>query len=250
MSDENGKNDNKNWISGVFDSITNGYNNVIASVKKHGWRTALFTLVSISLLWSVVINPIRIGDIINDQWKSHLQDERVIADNKTEESILRRENANYFVSELMINIIDKFDSVNRVILLEKHNGTASLKGVDFLYSSCTYELVNDRLENPQFLYEDLQKQTNLNLLGANLIQTLKHKDYIFIDNLEKQKNNHCRLLRKLYNVGDQQSIIFSFKDTNHRPIIMLIISGDNLDVKSIEDYIMPFKKQIEELLID
>lgn len=247
MSEDN---NNKNWISGVFTSITSGFNNVLSSIKKHGWRTALFTMVTISLLWSVVLNPIRIGDMINDQWQNHLKNEKVIADTKTEESIVRRENANYFVSELMINIIDKFENVNRVILLEKHNGTASLKGVDFLYSSCTYELVNDKVENPQFLYEDLQKQTNLNLLGTNLIQTLKHKDYIYIDDLEKQKNNHCRILRKLYNVGDKQSIIFSFKDTKHRPIIMLIISGKDLDAKSIEDYIMPFKKQIEELLIE
>lgn len=242
--------DNKSWISSVFDSITNGYNNVIASVKKHGWRTAIFTLVSISLLWSVVLNPIRIGDMVNDKWQSHLQNEKVIVDKQTEDNITRRENANYFVSELMINIIDRYDNVNRVILLEKHNGSSNLKGVDFLYSSATYELVNDNISEPQFLFEDLQRQTNLNLLGVNLIQTLKHKDYIFIDDLVKQSNNRCRLLRKLCHVGDKQTIIFSFKDNKHRPIIMLVVSGYSLDVKSITEYINQFKKQIEELLID
>lgn len=243
-------NENKGWISQVFESITNGFTNVLASIKQHGWKTALYTFIIVGLLWSIVINPIRIGDMVQTQWEKHLETEKVVNDEKTEESISRREKANFFVSELMLNVIDKFDNVNRVLLLEKHNGSQSLKGVDFLYSSCTYELVNNDITDPLFLYEDLQKQTNLNLLGSNLIQTLKHKEYVYFDDLEKQKNNQCRLLRKLYNGGDKQCIIFSFKDNNHRPIILLVISGDNLNDKSIEEYIGQFKKQIEELLID
>lgn len=243
-------NENKSWISQVFESITNGFTNVLASIKQHGWKAALYTFIIIGLLWSIVINPIRIGDMVQDQWQKHLETEKVVNDEKTEESISRREKANFFVSELMLNIIDRYENVNRVLLLEKHNGSSSLKGVDFLYSSCTYELVNNNITDPLFLYEDLQKQTNLNLLGSNLIQTLKHKEYVYFDDLEKQKNNQCRLLRKLYNGGDKQCIIFSFKDNKHRPIILLVISGDNLDDKSIEEYIGQFKKQIEELLID
>lgn len=244
-----GEENDKNWISVVFDSITNGFNNVVKTIKEHGWKTALYTFIVVALLWSVVLNPIRVGDMVDDQWKRHLETEKVTLVEQTEESITRREKANYFVSELMINIIERYESVNRVILLEKHNGSSNISGVDFLYSSATYELVSDKLETPQYLYEDLQKQTNLNLLGTNLIQTLKHKDYIYIENIMKQRNNQCRLLRKLYNAGDEQSIIFSFKDSNHRPIILLIISGDKLDVKSITEYIIPFKTQIEDLLI-
>lgn len=243
-------NNDKSWISSVFESITTGFSNMLASIKKHGWRATVITLLTLILLWCVILNPIRIGDMVNDAWNKKMKAEKELVDEATEESILRREKANYFVSDLMLNIIDRYHGVNRVLLLEKHNGSSNLKGVDFLFSSCTYELVNDSLEHPQYLFDDLQKQTNIQLLGQNLIQTLKHRDYIYLDDLEKQSNNHCRLLRKLKNVGDRQAIIFSFRDKKHRPIIMLVISGDNLDVKNITNYVDQFKRQIEELLID
>lgn len=242
--------EDKNWISSVFEAITKAFSSLLASIKKHGWRYAIFTMVLVSFLWSVILNPIRIGDMVNDAWKSRAKEDKEQINEATEESIIRREKANYFVSDLMLNIIERYNGVSRVLLLEKHNGSSNLKGVDFLYSSCTYELVNDSITHPNYLFEDLQKQTNLNLLGQNLIQTLKHKDYLYLDNLEKQNNNHCRLLRKLKNSGDNQTIIFSFKDSKHRPIIMLVISGDNLDVKGITNYVDQFKRQIEELLID
>lgn len=242
--------EDKNWISSVFTAITSGFSSMLASIKKHGWRTALFTLMALGFLWCIVINPIRIGDMVNQAWEQKLKEGKAQGEEMTEESIIRREKANYFVSDLMLNIIERYSGVSRVLLLEKHNGSSNLKGVDFLYSSCTYELVNDSIKHPNYLFEDLQKQTNLNLLGQNLIQTLKHKDYVYLDDLEKQKNNQCRLLRKISNAGDNETIIFSFKDSKNRPIIMLVVSGDRLDVKGITNYVDQFKRQIEELLIN
>lgn len=244
------ENEEKGFFNNIIDSVVNAWDKSIRIVKKHGVLYSIFIMLILVFFWTLIINPIRINNIVEDRLKQHHNEVNIEQNEKVEENIVRRENANFFVSELMINIIKKFDNVERVLLLEKHNGSQNINGVDFLYSSATYELVNDTIENPQYLFDDLQKQTNLNLLGVNLIQTLKHTDYLVFDNLEKQKTNHSRLLRKLYNAGDKQAIIFSFKDSKHRPIIMLIISGDNLDVKNITEYIMQFKKQIEELLID
>lgn len=243
-------NNDKSWISSVFEAVTNGFSSMLASIKKHGWRTAILTMLILILVWSVVLNPIRIGDMVEDAWKKKVIADKELVDKMTEESIVRRENANYFVTELMVNVMEKFKGVKRMILLEKHNGSSNLKGVDFLYSSCTYELVSDSIKHPQYLFDDLQKQTNLNLLGQNLIQTLKHRDYLYFDDIETQSSNHIRILRKLKNVGDSEAIIFSFKDNKHRPIIMLVISGEDLNVKEITSYINLYKKQIEELLID
>lgn len=244
------ENEEKGMFNNIIDSLVSGYEKLIKIFKKHGVLYSILIMVIFIVFWTLIINPIRLNNIIEDRLKQHHNEVNIEQSEKVEENIVRRENANYFVAELMINIIKKFDNVDRVLLLEKHNGSSNINGVDFLYSSATYELVNDEIENPQYLFDDLQKQTNLNLLGVNLIQTLKHTDYLVFDDLQKQRNNHCRLLRKLYNAGDKQAIIFSFKDTKHRPIIMLIVSGDNLDVRNITEYIMQFKKQIEELLID
>ena len=167
----------------------------------------------------------------------------------TELSIERREKANYFVADLMVKTMEKFKEIDRMLLLEKHNGSQNLKSVDFLYSSATYELVNDTISNPTYLYDDLQKQTNLNLLG-NMVQTLKHSNYLYFSDLSKDKSNQYRLLRKLFYGGDNEAIIFSFKDHKHRPIILLTISGEDLPKEQIVEYINEFKTQIEELLIE
>lgn len=240
---------NKSWIGGVVEAIVNAFNKMLGGVKKHGVMLSLFTVLILILLWSLILNPIHLNEMIEHQFYKMTEQQKNDNMHETEESIARRENANYFVSDLMFNIIKNYKNVNRVLLLEKHNGTSNLKGVDFLYSSCTYELVNNDLENPAFLYDDLQKQTNLNLLGVNLIQTLKLTDYIHFDDLQKQGTNQSRLLMKLHQAGDSQTIIYSFKDSNHRPLIMLIISGNDLNVEEITNYVDQFKKQIEELLM-
>ena len=249
MEQENRNETGKSWISSVLGSVTDGFAKMLASVKKHGVVLSIFTMTIFIILWSLIINPIHLNEMIEHQFYKMTNDQKTEIKQETEESIIRRENANYFVSDLMFNIITRYKNVNRVLLLEKHNGTSNLKGVDFLYSSCTYELLNNELENPIYLYDDLQKQTNINLLGVNLIQTLKHTDYLYFDNLLKQGSNQSRLLRKLHQAGDDDAIIYSFKDSNRRPLIMLIIGGNNLNVQEITHYVDQFKKQIEELLM-
>ena len=249
MEQDKNTNEKKTWITEVLCGIVDGFNKMLGGVKKHGVMLSFFTVIILLILWSLIINPIHLNEMIEHQFYHYIEQQKTNSKNETEVSIERRENANYFVSELMFNIIRKYKSVNRVLLLEKHNGTSNLKGVDFLYSSCTYELLNNGLENPIYLYDDLQRQTNINLLGVNFIQTLKHTDYLYFNDLIKQGSNESRLLRKLNQAGDHEAIIFSFKDASHRPLIMLIVGGDNLDETDITEYVIQFKKQIEEMLM-
>lgn len=236
-------------VKSILETLINAYEKLIGLFKKHGVLYSILIMVVFIIFYTLIINPIRIDNIIEKRLEQQSTQLSEKAKEETEESIQKREKANFFVSELMVNIINKFQNVDRVLLLEKHNGTSNLKGIDFLYSSATYELINDSIRHPKYLFEDLQRQTNLNLLG-NLVQTLKHTDYLYFSDLSKDKSNQYRLLRKLYDGGDSQAIIFSFKDQGHRPIILLVISGDNLPKDAIIEYIEQFKKQIEELLIE
>lgn len=242
--------ENKGMLNDILNGLMNAFNKFMSLLKKHGIMTVIISMVLFIFLYSLIIYPINIGSIVEERIKKHTEEIQTEQINKVSESIERRENANYFVAEMMLNIISKYHNINRVLLLEKHNGSSNLNGVDFLYSSATYELVNDSIENPTYLFDDLQKQTNINLLGVNLIQTLKHTDYLEFNDLKKQRNNQCRLLRKLYQSGDKQAVIYSFKDKRHRPLIMLIVSGDNLNIEDITEYINQFRTQIEELLIE
>ena len=239
----------KGFFNNIIDSLVNGYEKLIKIFKKHGVLYSIFLMLIFILFWTLIVNPIRIDRMLENRLEKQRQQQLEQAKEDTELSIQKREKANFFVADLMVNTMNKFKEIDRILLLEKHNGTSNINGVDFLYSSATYELVNDTITNPTYLYDDLQKQTNLNLLG-NMVQTLKHRDYLFFTDLSKDKSNQYRLLRKLYIGGDSQAIIFSFKDKNHRPIILLVISGDCLPVNDIIEYITQFKTQIEELLID
>lgn len=239
----------KGFFNNIIDSLVNGYEKLIKIFKKHGVLYSIFLMVIFILFWTLIVNPIRIDRMLENRLEKQQQLQIEKAKEDTELNIQKREKANFFVAELMVNTMNKFKGIDRILLLEKHNGTSNINGVDFLYSSATYELVNDTITNPTYLYDDLQKQTNLNLLG-NMVQTLKHRDYLYFSDLSKDKSNQYRLLRKLFMGGDSKAIVFSFKDRNHRPIILLVISGDDLPVNDIVEYINQFKTQIEELLID
>lgn len=239
----------KGFFNNIIDSLVSGYEKLIKIFKKHGILYSILLMVIFIAFWTLIINPIRIDRIIENQLEKQQEQQIEKIREETEQNIQRREKANFFVADLMVKTMDKFKEIDRMLLIEKHNGTSNINGVDFLYSSATYELVNDTITHPVYLYEDLQKQTNINLFG-NMVQTLKHSDYLFFSDLSKEKSNQYRLLRKLNIGGDEQAIVFSFKDQKHRPIILLVISGENLPVEEIVDYINQFKTQIEELLIE
>lgn len=243
--DENGE---KGFFNNIIDSLVVAYEKFVKIFKKHGLLYSILLMVMFIAFWTLIINPIRIDRIIEHRLERQQTQQIEKAKEETEANIQRREKANFFVADLMVKTMRKFDVIDRMLLIEKHNGTSNLNGVDFLYSSATYELVNDTINDPIYLYDDLQKQTNINLFG-NMVQTLKHSDYIFFSDLSKDKSNQYRLLRKLYLGGDEQAIVFSFKDQKRRPLILLVISGENLPVDDIVDYINQFKVQIEELLI-
>lgn len=239
----------KGFFNNIIDSLVSGYEKLIKIFKKHGLLYSILLMVIFIAFWTLIINPIRIDRIIENRLEKQQEQQIEKVKEATELNIQKREKANFFVADLMVKTMKKFKGIDRILLLELHNGSQNINGIDFLYSSATYELVNDTISNPIYLYDDLQKQTNLNLLGS-YIQTLMHTDYIYFDNITHEKTNQFRLLRKIKNGDDNEAIIFAFKDKNHRPIILLTISGENLPLDQIVEYVDQFKTQIEELLIE
>lgn len=245
MEDTNGK--GKTWISGVFEAIVNGFTRALEGVKKHGVMLSLFTVVILILLWSLIINPIHLNEMIEHQFYKYAQDEK----NNKELMIERRVEANDIVGDIMSKLLFKYHC-NRVLLLEKHNSVQSLGNVDFLYLSCTLEMIDTNKEDIDYLSEDLQRQMTVNLLGSDVTGLLKHSKYLFYDNLQSYNKSQCRLLNKLKAAGEKECIIYPFCDSKHRPLLILVICGDNItpDIKrEIIDYIDGFSKQITDLLI-
>lgn len=165
-----------------------------------------------------------------------------------QELIDRRYTANDIIGALMNKTLHKWNC-NRVILLEKHNSMQSLGNVDFLYLSASIELIDVQNEDIDYIADDLQRQVVFNLLGAEINTALRHNDYLFFNHLQTSKRNECRLLNKLADEGENQCLLIPFADNKHRVLLIMVITGDNLNVSEITEYINENKQQITDLLI-
>lgn len=140
-------------------------------------------------------------------------------------SIEKRYKADEIIGDIMVKLIDKYDNIQRVLLLEKHNSLQSISGVDFLYLSCSMEMLTPNSTHLNYLSEDLQKQIVVNLMGNDMINTLKHRDYLYYPDVASCKHPQHRLIHKLRDAGDKECVIIPFKDANHRPLLLFVITG-------------------------
>lgn len=238
----------KGLFNNILDSVVNGYEKMIKTIKKHGILYSIFVMVLFIILWTLIINPIRLNNIIEERLKYQWQQTQQEQVEQKQELIDRRYQANEVVGDIMTKILYKFKA-NRVMLLEKHNSVQSLGNVDFLYLSCSLEMID--LNNPEtdYISQDLQRQMTVNLLGSDVIGLLKHSKYLFYDDLQNYNKSQCRLLNKLKKQGEKQALIIPFSDAKHRPLLIMVICGDNLNAKEIYSYVEDYSKQITDLLI-
>lgn len=240
--------DNKGWFANVLAQLTKTFNSFINIFKKHGIIFTIFMMLLFVCFWTLIINPIRVDNIIEKRLEMVWQKEKDKTNQDKEDAIERRYNADEIVGDIMTKLIDKFN-VDRVLLLEKHNSVMSLGNVDFLYLSCSLEMLSPTANKLAYISEDLQRQVVLNLLGSDMIGTLKHRDYIYYNDVTGCNHPQHRLIHKLRDAGDKECLIIPFKDKNHRPLLLLVVTGENLDVDGIIDYVEQFSKQITDLLI-
>ena len=241
MSEETNK---KGWIGNLLETIVNSFNKLLIGIKKQGFKITLFGAFILLMLYSFIISPVHIGEMIEHKFYQLSKNEL----ETKQEMIERRVEANEIVGDIMSKLLFKFNC-NRVLLLEKHNSVASLGNVDFLYLSCTLEMIDFKNPDVDYISQDLQRQMTVNLLGNDVIGLLKHSKYLYFDDLENYKKSQCRLLNKLKEEGEKQAIIYPFFGKNHRPLLILVICGDNLNKKEIIEYIDEYSKQITDLLI-
>ncbi len=201
------------------------------------------------LSYTLIINPIRIDQIVEKRIEMIWQNQNDKANEMRELNIEKRYKADEIVGDIMVKLIDRYDNIQRVLLLEKHNSLQSLSGVDFLYLSCSMEMLTPNSTHLNYLSEDLQKQIVVNLIGNDMINTLKHRDYLYYPDVANCQHPQHRLIHKLRDAGDKECIIIPFKDSSHRPLLLFVITGENLDVEGITDYIQQFSKTIEDCLL-
>ena len=238
-----------NIIKSVLGAISTGLTKLIGAVKKYGIISSVVAMALFVGSYTLVINPIRVDQIVEKRIEYVMEKENNKAVEVREISIEKRYKADEIVGDIMVKLIDKYENIQRVLLLEKHNSLQSISGVDFLYLSCSMEMLTPNSIHLNYLSEDLQKQIVVNLMGNDMINTLKHRDYLYYPDVASCKHPQHRLIHKLRDAGDKECVIIPFKDANHRPLLLFVITGQNLDVDGITEYIQQFSKTIEDCLL-
>ncbi len=234
-----------NWYGTVLSGITSAFNKFVSIFKKHGFVYSMLVMILLVCFYTLIINPIRIDKIVEKRIETMYSNEK----QKEAESMQRRLKADQIVGDIMTRLIDKFPEIHRCLILEAHNSLKSLQNVDFLYFSCTTEMLTPNSRHFNYLSEDLQRQMRVNLIGQNMVNTLKHRQYIEYKNISECKHPDHRLIHKLADAGDQEAIFIPFLNEYDEPVILLVISGTELQTKDIVEYVSEFKKQIEACLM-
>lgn len=237
--------EDKSWLGNLFCKITKGLNDFILLFKKHG---IIYTLIMMALFiafWSLIINPIKVNDIIEKRLEHQYNKElQYVKEEKiTEEE--KRVEADNIINPMMEEIIDRFD-VDRVLLFELHNGTKNISGTSFIFFSSTYEVID--LDNTELdlIGDNFQRQYANQMLGRQIFSTLQHRQYITFEDISNIPKHRSTLLFKLNKFGINNIMIIPIKDKENKIVMMVCIaSKNNTEYQKIYDYAKPFIQQIE-----
>lgn len=240
-----GRDNNGGWYANVLGGITGSFSKFVGVFRKHGFIYSALAMVLFICSYTLIINPIRVDKILEKRFETMYNNEK----QKEQETMQRRIKADEIIGDIMTRLIDKFPAIHRCLILEAHNSLKNLQSVDFLYYSCSTEMLTPNSRHFNYLSDDLQRQMRVNLIGNNMINTLKHRPFILYDNITECKHPEHRLIHKLADAGDNETIIFPFLNEFDEPVILLVISGDSLPTSEIVEYVSEFKKQIESCLM-
>ena len=237
------------WYQQIFQAIANGFSKFIGIFKRNGFIYSLATMMVFLSAYAFVLNPVSCSRIYENSVEWVYEYQKTKQNEKKIYYIEKRYKADEIVGGIMVEAIDKFECIQRILLLEKHNSVQSLSGVDFLYLTCSMEMLTPNSRHLNYLSEDLQRQIVVNLMGNDMITTLKHRDYLYYPDVASCNHPQHRLIHKLQSAGDKECLIIPFKDANNRPLLLFVVTGENLDVEGITKYIDRYSNQIKECLL-
>lgn len=204
--------------------LIDGFNKLVSTVKRNGALTSLWAVVIFIVLYTLVINPVNVNEII-------------IQTNK-QKNIEHSESVNkrLIADEVMGDILDKLRikyGVERVCLLEMHNSTSSINELSFLFFSLTYESV-DVFNDSVPLISDQYQQARTSEY-AQVIKECARKGYLYFNVNEAKKDARFVRMAKKLEMNGTSSILFYPLFNGKRLDAMLVFSStkDNFDYQCI-----------------
>lgn len=249
-NDFEGQNESKGWFANVLSSVSTTFAKFIAIFKKNGLLYTILMMVLFIVFWSLIINPIRVNNIIEKrlehQWE--IEKEHVMSTKNDAEE--KRYNADELITPIMDDIQRKFN-LDRVLLMESHNNSTNISGVDFLFYSNTYESINLEDNSVDYIGDSFQRQYIHTLIGKELFLRLKHSNYLYYNDLNNYKRSKSRLLVKLGKFGANNALLIPIKNGKQQPVLLMVIANrDSVNSEQIYNYFKPFEKQIGQSLIN
>lgn len=208
----------------IITKIMDGFSKFVGAIKRNGAMYSLWSVILFILLYTFIINPLNVNDIISQvtskQDKEHTEsvDKRLLAD------------------ELIPEMLDKLRlryNVDRVSLLEMHNSTSNINEVSFLFFSLTYESV-DAFNDSIPLISDQYQQTRTSEYSS-VIKECARKGHLYLNVEEAKKDARFVRIAKKLEMNDTYSVLFLPLYNGRRLDGMLIFSStkDNFDYKTI-----------------
>ena len=136
-------------ITTLLTSLSTAFNKFVLTFKKNGLLYTTIILLLFILTFTLIINPIRIDSIVEEQIERHYDMTKNEEQKQKSENDVKRIKADEIITPLLEDIQSKFQ-LDRVILFESHNNTENISHCTFLFYSATYALSVQTL--PDFSY--------------------------------------------------------------------------------------------------
>lgn len=204
--------------------LIDGFNKLVSTVKHNGALTSLWAVVIFILLFTLVINPVNVNEIIMQTNKQKNIEHA--------ESVNKR----LLADEFMIDILDKLRlryNVDRVSLLEMHNSTSNINEVSFLYMSMTYESVDVFNDSIQYVSDQYQQTRTSEY--AQVIKECARKGHLYFNVEDAKKDVRFVRMAKKLEMNGTSSILFYPLFNGKRLDGMLVFSStkDNFNYQDI-----------------
>lgn len=236
-------------ITTLLTSLSTAFNKFVLTFKKNGLLYTTIILLLFILTFTLIINPIRIDSIVEEQIEKHYSQTKDEEQKQKSENDVKRIKADEIITPLLEDIQSKF-KLDRVILFESHNNTENIAHCPFLFFSATYEVINTDDYDVDYISDSFQRQYTNNFLCNEVMTMLRHKDYLYYDSLQNYNRNKSRLLIKLKKFGIRNVMIIPIKNKEGQVIMMAVVcNNEKIDCDDIFKYVKPSLSQITQSLI-
>ena len=236
-------------ITTLLTSLSAAFNKFVLTFKRNGLLYTTIILLLFILTFTLIINPIRFDNIVEEQIERHYDKTKDEEQKQKNNNDVKRIKADEIITPLLEDIQSKFQ-LDRVILFESHNNTENISHCPFLFYSATYEVIDCDDYAIDYISDSFQRQYTSNFLATEVMTMLKHKDYIYYDNLQDYNRNNSRVLIKWKRFGIKNAMIIPIHSKEGQVIMLIVVcNNETIDCDTVFKYLKPSLSQISQSLI-